>query len=245
MSKPALSLQLYSLRDLTKTDFAATVAEVARLGYTGVETAGYGNLDAAGAARAVREAGLVCSGMHVGIQALRADLSKVAAEAHLFGTTHVICPYYDRSLFRTPNAAATIGRELDAIGAALRGHGLQLHYHNHDFELARLDGRPGFDWLLDAAAPRNLACQPDVYWLHVGGKDPAAFIREQGRRIRLLHLKDEKEIGLGPVDFPSVFAAVQSIGALEWYVVEVEKYSHEPLESVRRSFEQLKTWGIA
>lgn len=102
-----------------------------------------------------------------------------------------------------------------------------------------------FDWILDAAAPRDLGCQADVYWVHVGGKNPADFIREQGRRIRTLHLKDEKEIGTGPVNFTEVFAAIEAIGAIEWYVVEVEQYSHAPLESVRRSLATLKQWGKA
>jgi len=245
MSKIPVSLQLYSLRDLTKTDFAATVAEVAKIGYTGVETAGYGNLDAPAAAKAISDAGLKVSGQHVGIGALRSDLSKVAYEAHLLGTRHVICPYYQRELFISGSAAAQIGEELDEIGAKLRGFGLQFHYHNHAFELATVDGRRAYDWLLDAASPRNLLCQADVFWVHTGGKNPGAFIREQGRRIKLLHLKDDKEIGGGPVNFAEVFAAVESVGALEWYVVEVEKYNFAPLESVRRSFEQLKTWGKA
>jgi len=84
-----------------------------------------------------------------------------------------------------------------------------------------------------------------VFWVHAGGKNPGPFIREQGRRIKLIHLKDEKEIGGGPVDFPEVFAAVESIGDAEWYVVEVEKYNIAPLESVRLSFEQLRKWGKA
>ncbi len=245
MNKIPVSLQLWSLRDLVKNDFTATVAEIAKIGYAGVETAGYGNLDAVGAAKALANAGLKVSGQHVGIAALRADLSKVAHEAHLLGTRNVICPSYQRELFRSGPACAQIGEELDEIGAKLRGFGLQFHYHNHAFEFAAVDGRPGFDWLLDAASPRNLLCQADVFWVHTGGKNPADFIREQGRRIKLLHLKDDKEIGGGPLNFAEVFAAVESIGAVEWYVVEVENYNFEPLESVRRSFEQLKTWGKA
>jgi len=245
MKKIPVSLQLWSLRDLTKIDFAGTMAQVAKIGYAGVELAGYGNLDAAGAAAAISGVGLKVSGMHVGIAALRADLSKVAAEALLLGTGHVTCPYFQRELFRSGPACSAIGEELDAIGARLRGYGLKFSYHNHAFELATVDGRRGFDWLLDAAQPRNLGCQADVYWVHTGGKDPAEFIREQGRRIELLHLKDEAELGGGPVDFPAVFAAAEAIGSVEWYIVEVEKYNYPPIESVARSFEQLKAWGRA
>lgn len=243
MKRIPVSLQLWSVRDTTAVDFAGTVAAVAKMGYAGVELAGYGNLDGPQAAAAVKAAGLRVSGMHVGIAALRADLSRVACEALLFGTRHVICPYYPRELFRSGAACAAIGEELNEIGARLRAHGLRFSYHNHDFELATVDGRRGFDWLLDAAEPRNVGCEADVYWVHVGGKDPAAFIREQGRRIELLHLKDEAELGGGPVDFSAVFDAAETIGAVEWYVVEVEKYHHTPLESVRLSLEQLRAWG--
>ncbi len=245
MSKIPVSLQLWSLRDLTKDDFAGTMRKVAEIGFKGVETAGYGNLTAPDAAKAIADAGLKVSGQHIGLGALRADLTKVAVEAHLLGTKHIVCPSSPRELFRSPASCAQIGEELDEIGAKLRGFGLEFHYHNHAFELVELDGRRGFDWLLDAASPRNLLCQADVYWVHTGNKNPAQFIREQGRRIKLLHVKDEKEIGLGPVNFQEVFAAAESIGSIEWYVVEVERYNHAPLESVRLSFEQLKKWGKA
>lgn len=240
-----ISVQLWSLRELTATDFAGTMKQVAAIGYTGVETAGYGNLDAAAAAEAVKTTGLRCSGMHVGMDRLRGDLTQVVLEARMFGTNHVICPWMHHALFDSADAAAQIGVELNGIGAALRGFGIRFHYHNHAGEFTVIDGRPAFDWLLDAAAPANLGCQADVYWVRAGGKDPAAFIREQGRRIRLLHLKDEMEIGSGPVDFPAVFAAVESIGALEWYVVECEKHRKDPLDSVQRSYAQLQAWGLA
>ncbi|MCF3650863.1 sugar phosphate isomerase/epimerase family protein [Synoicihabitans lomoniglobus] len=245
MPAPRLSLQLYSLRDKTKEDFAATVSAVAQMGYAGVETAGFGNLDAAAGSAAIRDAGLEVSGMHVGIHLLRGEFNRVVDEALLCGTKNIICPFWPKAHFRTADACRRIGRDLNEIGARLRGLGFQFHYHNHDGEIALVEGRRVFDWMLDAAAPENLGCQADVYWVHVGGKDPAEFIREQGRRITLLHIKDEKEIGSGPVDFPAVFAAAESVDAAEWYVIEVEKYNHDPLESVRLSLEQMRTWGKA
>lgn len=240
-----VALQLWSLRDRVKTDFAGTVAAVAKIGYTAVETAGFGNLDAKGAAAALRDAGLQCVSMHVGIDALKANLNRCISDAHLLGAKHVVCPGWPSDHYISAAACAGIGRELALIGAAFRVHGIQFAFHNHAAELAVVEGRRVFDWMLDAAAPRDLGCQADVYWVQVGGKDPAAFIREQGRRIRTVHLKDEKEIGGGPVDFPAVFRAIDEIGAVECCIVEVEDYNFEPLESVRRSFEQLRAWGRA
>ena len=107
----------------------------------------------------------------------------------------------------------------------LREHGLRFSFHNHAVEMALHEGRTVFDWMLGAAQPRNLSAEPDVYWIHVGGQSPGKFLRAHGARCPLVHLKDETELGLGPVDFSAVFAATESIGAAEWYVVEQEKYT--------------------
>ncbi len=238
-----VALQLWSLREAVQADFARAVADVAAMGFAGVETAGFGDLDAAGAARAVTAAGLKCAGMHVGLEALRADLGRVVEEAQLCGTRHVICPAGPRDRLNSGAGFAAFGRELDEIGGRLRAAGLEFHYHNHGFDLVRCEGRPGLDWLLDAARPGHLGCEADVHWLQSAGVEPVGFIRAQGCRIRLLHLRDDAGIGAGPVDFPAVFAAVDAVGALEWQVLEVEKHDGPPLASVRRALDQLHAWG--
>ena len=245
MPTPRVSLQLWSVREDTAQDFASTVDRVAKIGYTGVETAGYGNLEAAEAANAIKDAGLEVSGMHVGIPRLRGEFNAVVDEALLCGTRDIICPYWPVAHFRSAEVCRTIGAELNEIGARLRGMGFRFHYHNHAHEITLQDGRPGIDWIMDSATPANLSFEADVYWVHEGGQDPARMIRDYGRRIQLLHIKDAKEIGTGPVVFDPIFEAVQSIDSIEWYVIEVEQYNHAPLESVRLSFEQMRAWGHA
>jgi sugar phosphate isomerase/epimerase len=245
MFKIPVSVQLWSVREHIAKDFAGTVAKLAGFGFQGVETAGYGNLDAAGAAAALKAAGLQCSGMHVGIDALRGNLTNLAVDAHRLGSRHIICPWMPKELFANAGSAAEFGRELGAIGARLRGYGLHLHYHNHDGELATDLGQSAFEHLLDAAPPAHLGAEVDVYWVKFAGHDPAHFLRRLGTRCRLVHLKDSHELGTGPVDFPALFAAIDSVGAAEWQIIEVEHYNHDPLESVRLSLEQLKKWGRA
>jgi sugar phosphate isomerase/epimerase len=245
MPKIPISLQLYSIRDLTKADFAGAVAQVAAIGYSAVELAGFGNLDPRGAKAALDAAGLAVSGMHVGIKLLREQFDKVVEDAGSVGCRDVICPWWQPEEFSSRQAVETIGAELNAVGARLRAAGLRFSFHNHGSEFKLIEGRPAMEWLLAAAEPRNLLAEVDVYWVHFAGYPPGKFIREQGARARILHLKDEKELGLGPVDFSEVFAAAESIGAVEWYVVEQEAYNHAPIKSVALCFEQLKKWGKA
>jgi sugar phosphate isomerase/epimerase len=237
-----VALQLWSVREETARDFAGTVKAVAKMGYQGVETAGFGNLDVNGVKQALDDNGLKIAGVHCGIDQLRGNLNRCVDEALLLGTHHVICPYWPHQHYHSASACVRIGEELAAIGATFRAHGMQFAFHNHAFEMKVVEGRRVLDWMLDAAAPRDLGWQADVYWIQVGGKNPAEFIREQGRRIRTVHLKDERELGTGPVNFSEVFAAFDQIGALDWHVVEVEQYSHAPMESVRLSLEQYRRW---
>jgi sugar phosphate isomerase/epimerase len=245
MSKIPISLQLYSIRDETAKDFAAAVSKVAQMGYSGVELAGYGNLDATGAQAAVKSAGLKVSGMHVSRDALRNDLKRTAAEATLFGTANVICPWLAPEEFSSLQAARAIGRELDDLGAQLRGYGLRLLFHNHATEFRVVENRAFFAAMLEVAAPQNLSAELDVYWAHVAGYAPERFLYEQGSRVRLLHLKDEKVLGSGPVNFVPVFTAAETIGAVEWYVVEQEQYDDTPMNSVEKCIQQLRKWGKA
>jgi sugar phosphate isomerase/epimerase len=240
-----IALQLWSVREEMKRDFSATVAEVARIGYAGVELAGCGNLDAAGAQVALDSAGLKVAGMHVAIAALRSDPEKAIGEALLLKTRNIVVPFWHPEQFVSVAAVEKIAEELNEIGAKIRASGLQLSYHNHGGEFKIIEGRTVFDWMLAAAEPRNLTAEVDVYWVQFAGQSPEKFLRDQGARVKLLHLKDGTELGSGPVNFPPIFAAAEAIGSVEWYVVEQEKYNHTPLESVRLCFEQMKRWGQA
>ncbi len=243
--RPPVALQLWSVREEMKRDFAATVAEVAQLGYRGVETAGYGNLDAKGAQAAIAAAGLEVAGMHVGLPALRADLNAVISDALLFKCPRVVCSWWPPAHFVSAEACEEMGRQLGEIGATLRAYGIRFGFHNHHSEFTLFRGRPAFDWILGAAAPRDLFAEVDVYWVHQAGYSPAKFLRDHGARVPLVHLKDAREIGAGPVDFGAVFAATDSVGAVEWFVVEQEEYNHAPMKSVQLGLEQLKAWGRA
>jgi len=240
-----VALQLWSVRDEVKRDFAAAVAEVAEIGYAGVELAGYGGLDVKGAKAALDSAGLRVAGMHVSYPSLTNDTQTVVGDALALGARNVACSWWPPGHFVSAAACERIGEQLGEVGAMLRPFGIRFGFHNHASEFRLFDGRPAMDWVLGAAEPRNLFAEVDVYWAQFAGYSPAKFIRDQGARIPLLHLKDKKELGKGPVNFDEVFAASDSVGAVEWFIVEQEEYSHAPMKSVRLCLEQMRAWGRA
>ncbi|PTX96229.1 sugar phosphate isomerase/epimerase [Spartobacteria bacterium LR76] len=251
MKKPLVSLQMWTLRDVVEQDFRHAVTEVAAMGYHGVELAGYGNLDAQAASEALQDAGLRVSGMHVSVDRLKGALDEVVQEAALFEAKDIICPWMAPEAVATRAQCEALGEEFNEIGAALRVHGLRFSYHNHGHEIATVDGRTAFEWVLDAAEPRNLSAEVDVYWVQHAGLRPQDLLHRLGSRVPLIHLKDGRkgvgqcEIGLGAVNFDAIFSAVEQIGAVEWYVAEQEEYEVSSLKSARLCIDQLRLWGRA
>src|SRR6266852_3220688 len=71
MDELQVALELYTVRDETKRDFAATLRRVAQIGYTGVEFAGYGNLTSLAMSALLAETGLRAVSAHLGLDALQ------------------------------------------------------------------------------------------------------------------------------------------------------------------------------
>lgn len=249
MRRIPLSLQMWTIRDVMDADFRAAIEAVAEMGYAGVELAGYGNLNAHEAAAAIRDAGLDVSGMHVIIERLRSDWQAVAEEAALLGTSHITCPYIDPKDVATRAQCEALGEELNRIGAQFTSHGLRFSYHHHGHEIAHIEGKSALDWILGATEPRFVEAQLDVYWVYSAGQKPADFIYRFGSRVPLIHLKDgfadgrQCEIGRGEVDFDAIFAAVEQIDVVEWFIVEQEQFDDSSLKSAKMCLNTLKKWG--
>lgn len=234
---------MWTLREMMNQDFAATARAITDIGYTSVELAGYGNLDAEGAAAALRSAGLTVVGMHAVIERLREDLSGVLRDAELFGSPFITCPSYPRDHLQTAAQCEAAGRELDQIGAAVRKAGYRFAFHNHDIEFREVEGQLRIDLMLGAAAPENLEMELDVHWSTDAGVDTVRWLQVNGRRVTQVHLKDEKELGASDrVDFPGILATLRRIGAVQSYIIEQEEYSSTPLEGARLSLAAWENW---
>ena len=252
-TKLNLAVQLYTLREQCERDFAATLSDVANIGYRAVETAGYGNLKTATQARkALDDAGLSVAGMHVPIEACEASIDRVLDDADAMGTNVVIVPWIDEVQRQTAGDWRRVGESLSRFAAASNARGIELAYHNHSFEFDKFDGQTAMQILFDSASPKVKA-ELDVYWLAHAGVDPVAFIERFGKRTIALHLKDMARgaerrfapVGEGILDFQAIVDAGRRAGVKYAAVEQDDCYGQLPLDAILVSFENLKRLGIA
>jgi sugar phosphate isomerase/epimerase len=119
---------------------------------------------------------------------------------------------------------------------------MRLLYHNHDFEMVLIDGKPAIDWLLAGADPQNVGFEADLAWIVAGGQDAAALLQQYSGRVPRVHAKDlgdnpaERglaDVGSGRLDWETILPAVLAAQA-EWIVVEHDQ-PLDPIASIRRS----------
>lgn len=249
MSRVPVAVQLYTLREEMEHDFVGILGEVAKLGYKGVEFAGYGGLSAPELRRVLNELGLEVAGSHIALAALETELDQVITYNLAIGNRNIVCAWLPEEYRQNYHQVA---QKLTAIGGRLWEHGLQLLYHNHEFEFERFEGRHGLEILFGESNPDLVQAELDVYWTQMGHGNPSSWLRRLGRRCPVIHLKDmtagpEQQfapVGTGVIDFEAVFAA--SEGTAHWYIVEQDQtYGQPPLEAVRISLENLRSWGRA
>lgn len=251
MTKPRVGVQLIVFGDLVNRDLPAVATAVAAAGYDGMEIGMPADAQQAERFRAAAEsAGLAIMGAHSGftgwddpaVVAQRIEAVKVV------GGGFVITSGRFERLDDYRRAAGI----MNEVGAACREAGLTFCYHNHAWEFAELDGGRPIRVLADETDPGLVKLCPDVYWVHVGGEDPAHFIRRYRDRCPTFHFKDGlggeeyrefRELGQGRVDLRSALEAALEAQP-EWIVVEQDRTALEPGESCRISREYLRSLGV-
>jgi sugar phosphate isomerase/epimerase len=249
-----VALQLYSVREQLKDDYRGVVRAVGEMGYDGVQFAGYGDLSAEEMKALLREAGVQPAGTHTGLDVLENRLDEEIDYNLAIGNRWILCPAIPEARRRDLAGWRDVASSLNRIGERCRAKGLLFGYHNHAFEFPEIpdaQGKRGIDVILGETDPALMFWEPDVYWVHKGGADPAAMIRQYAGRVPITHLKDETkderhtfaEVGEGTLDWPAILAASDASG-VEWHCVEQDRCDRPPLEAVQLSLKNLHSWGM-
>lgn len=246
MGKIPIGVQLYSVREDCARDLPGVLAAVAKMGYEGVEFAGYHGYSAADLRKLLDDNGLKCCGTHTGIQTLLGDTLNATAEFNLtIGNPYLIVPGLPSEYTNSRAAWRKTAEIMNEVAERLQPQGLKTGYHNHHTEFAPMEGELPWDIFFGNTRP-DVIMQFDVGNAKHGGGDAAPFLKSYPGRATTIHVKDypyENIVGEGEIDWNEIFGLCETIGGTEWYIVEQEGSAYTPLETIDRCLKNLRAMG--
>lgn len=265
---PQITVQLYSVRDLAKNDYAGMIRAIAETGFGCVEPAGYPGTTPKEAAKLFKELGLKAPTAHIGLP-VGDNKNAIIDEALLMGHKYLItgCPPGFKENYVSLDRVKAMADLYCEAAANLAPHGLQVGYHNHDWDLAIVDGQRSYQYFLKNT-PETVLYEADIFWVARAGLDPVAFIKEIGVRGKALHFKDGivsnsatfkeaktesgnvmvsdsipfRAAGTGQVDLVAASKAVQHA---EYIAVELDSFAGDMMQAVKDSYKYLTSKKIA
>jgi sugar phosphate isomerase/epimerase len=249
-------IQLYMVgADLTK-DPAGTLKKLAEIGYSEVETAGFGKLSAAQFRDLLRDAGLRVPSAHLGFGT--DDTGKLLDDAKTLGVEYVVSSmlapkgegigdFFKNMSSMSADDFRRIAAQANEIGQRAKAAGVQYAYHNHNFEFRdQGDGKTGYDILIEETDASVVKFETDCGWMKVAGKDPVEYLMKHGNRIAMLHAKDFKditkpvtalfspdrpiptELGSGSIDYKPIVEAGLKAGVKHIFVEQEPPFKEVP-----------------
>jgi sugar phosphate isomerase/epimerase len=254
-----IGIQLYTLRDALSKDAAGTLKKVAEAGYKQVELFGFPNcqplIDGA------KAAGLAINSAHFEWDSVinpkdeaMSDFQKIIARAKELGIGNLVIPYLQDNVRKTLDDYKRIAANANKAAALTKAAGIQLSYHNHAFEFQPKEGgKTGYDIFM-AEFSEDMKFEIDVFWIKVGGLEPAELITKLSGRVSQLHLKDLKpglklpeygsipqdafkELGNGMIPMEPIIEAAAKAGVKHCHVEQ--DHSPNPLASIKQSVDYL------
>lgn len=240
-----IGVQLYTVRDDLARDFEGTLSRIAELGYHELEFAGYHGKSPSEVRAIITRLGLAAPASHVPIDAFRRDADGAIAAAKEVGHRYLVVPWLDPSERRTIDDYRRIADQLNQFGEKVRAAGMQLGYHNHDFELLAIDGTVPLDVLLERTDPNLMVLELDLYWVTKGGADPLTYFSRHAGRVHLVHVKDSAgapehrmvDVGQGTIDFGKLLSQREQAGIRHAFVEHDNPAN--PFETLRVSYQHL------
>lgn len=190
MKKAYIGYQVYSAREEAEKDLLGVMRQLKEMGYDGVEFAGFYGHSADEVKAMLEETGLVPISSHRAVPETVEEMMEVVAYHKRIGCKFIAVPYLDEE--HRPGAAGfgAMIAKIYQFSRLCKEAGIQLLYHNHDFEFVTLSGQYGLDFLYAATPCDVLMTELDCCWVKYAGEDPAAYIRKYTGRAPIVHLKD-------------------------------------------------------
>ncbi|MDH5474645.1 MAG: sugar phosphate isomerase/epimerase [Cyclobacteriaceae bacterium] len=241
----APGVQVYSVRDALKVDFAGSIKRIAEMGYKNIEAYGLGldgkmyGMAPAEYKKIVEDTGMKVVSSHA-TYFTKDDANKIADASLEAGLEYVVTPYLGDDQRGDYSAVAD---NFNTVGEILKSQGLKFGYHNHAFEFEKQGDLVPLEILLNETQPDLVTFEADLYWVKKGGVEPMDLINKFPGRFSMFHVKDadkaleQTTVGTGIIDFPTILKARDTAG-LKYYFIEDER-TDDPFANLKANIDYM------
>jgi sugar phosphate isomerase/epimerase len=245
--KIPIGLQLYSVRNEAAKDAPGTIQAIGKMGYKGVEFAGYYGRDAKALRQILDDAGLKCCGTHTGLDTLMGDnLPKTIEFNKILGNEYLIVPSLPEKRRASRQAWEETADLFSELAEKVKPHGMHVGYHNHSVEFKPVDGAVPWD-IFFSRAKKDVLIQFDTGNAMEGGGRAMVYLPKHPGRVASIHAKAYSQanhkaiIGEDELPWKEIFKLCETTGGTRWYIVEYE--SDNALAAVDKTLQSLCKMG--
>lgn len=259
--KQKVGLQMYTLRNVINPKNAeGIIARVAGIGYKEIEIFGYNGRDKFWGMEPkafktlLKSNKLTSPSAHIAFENFLTgkdenEFRLTCEAANIVENKYLVVAWLPEQYRKTVDDYKVIATKLNKAATIAHQYGLQLAYHNHDFEFQELEtDTRGFDILLKEMDPALVQLELDIYWTIKGFVDPLSLFEKYPGRFPLWHVKDLErntgdftEVGSGSIDYKTIFQQKKQAG-LKHFFIEQDEVKKDVFQSIQESFQYTNTY---
>ncbi len=245
--KIPIATQAWCVRKQMAGDIPGTLQAVAKLGYQGIELENAFGKSGAEWRHQLDAAGLKACGFHHSLSELRGDKLKASIEFNqAIGNRNLIIRSLPKDVYNSKELLLKTATEINEIADKIKAAGLRVGYHNHTTDFNKLGAEYWWNVFADATK-KNVILQFDTgNASEMEGVTVLDFLKRNKGRTISMHVKPfskkspDAYLGDDELDWKQIMKTVETVGGLEWYIIEYERDAFPPLEALKANLERFK-----
>jgi sugar phosphate isomerase/epimerase len=242
-----IGTQLWCVRRQLAKDVPGTLKAVGALGYEAVELENAFGKSGAEWKSWLNAAKVKACGFHHHLSELQGDELAASVEFNqAIGNRNLIIRSLAPEVYTSADLLKKTADEVNAVAERLKAHEMRVGYHNHTTDFNRIDGEYWWNRFADQTS-KDVILQLDTgNASEMEGVTPQSLIERNAGRTISMHVKpfSKKDpnayLGADELDWPAIMTAAETVGGIEWYIIEYEKEGVPPLESLKANLELFK-----
>jgi len=239
-----IGVQLWCVRKQLAGDVPGTLSALAAAGFDGVELENAFKTPGPEWRKHLDAAKLKACGFHHTLAELQGDKLTATIEFNqAIGNPYLIIRSLEPEIYKSADLLKKTADAVNEAAAKVKPHKLRVGYHNHFADFNRIGGEYWWNLFADQTT-KDVILQLDTgNASELPGVPLADLVRRNSGRTVTMHIKPYSKanpnayIGADELDWPGIMTAAESVGGVEWYIVEYEREGTPPVEALKANLD--------